>query len=191
MKCRVLCSPRWLPALVLGIALGCSALQPARAVLMVPLTLDQLTAHADLVLEGRVQSLTCRPQPDGRLRTEVQLDVSEVWKGPIRPGPFTVVLAGGTLGNRRSGVTGQASYRPGEDVVVFLRTNARGEGVTLGLAQGKFAVNTDPGTGIRTVQNLFHGGQAVSAATLQDKRDVVAGPLTLEDLRRHVSGGAR
>lgn len=174
-----------LAAALLCVALGTAA-WPARAADMVPLSIAELTAHADLVVRGRVESLTCQRDSAGRLRTEVHLTVREFWKGHASPGPFVVVLAGGTLGNERSVAVGQATYSPGEDVVVFLKRNARGEGVTLGLAQGKFLVETDARTGSQTVHNLFHGSEALPAAPIRAAAAGVGSSLSLAELRRQV-----
>src|SRR5947207_3049369 len=68
---------------------------------------------------------------------------------------------------RKATVSGQVEYGIGEEVVAFLVLNHRGEGVTLGLAQGKFHIGKEAETGERLVHNLFHGesgsrGQGIS-----------------------------
>jgi hypothetical protein len=69
----------------------------------------------------------------------------------------------------------------------MLRLNQRGEGVTLGLVQGKFVVETDPADGVKTVSNVFLGrGRANSdhptgSATANER-------LTLAELKSQVKG---
>ena len=70
---------------------------------------------------------------------------------------FTIVQGGGTVGDVREEVSGDVQYEPGEEFVAFLVFNARGEPVTIGLAQGKFHVWRDPQTGEKFTNNLFHG----------------------------------
>ncbi len=161
---------------------------PVGADQMLPMGLDELTTEADLVVHGRVESLLCRQEPSGRLATRVDLKLDETWKGAAAD-HVTLVLAGGTLGKRREVLTGQAEYKPGEEVIVFLKRNPAGEPVTLGLAQGKFTVWTDAATGRKHAFNLFHGQPAKlppGGAQLQHTGEV---PLTLERLKQAVQGG--
>jgi len=67
----------------------------------------------------------------------------------------------------------------------------RGEGVTLGLAQGKFHVRQDPGTGERLVHNPFHGGADPGSQTVsRNERLPTQQRLTLAGLKRRVRGGS-
>ena len=120
-----------------------------------PLPIEELARSADVVLRGEVISRRCDRDARGRLTTHIELAVSEVWKGPPT-GRFTVVQAGGTLGEERQTIIGQAEYRIGEEVVAFLAVNRFGEGVTLGLAHGKFSLTRSPEGELRA-QSAFHG----------------------------------
>src|SRR5689334_3956691 len=128
-RCRLLplvglCALLWFPVPKL-IALG-----------LRPLSIETLTRQAEVVLHGRVLSKTCQQDIAGRIYTRVELDVLDVWKGAISGTPFPVVQGGGLLGERRSVVPGQAEYAVGEEVVLFLVRNERGEAITVGLLQG-------------------------------------------------------
>src|SRR5205809_1080419 len=83
----------------------------------------------------------------GRIYTKVDLQVTESRKGKIDGAHFALVHAGGVLGQESSFTPEQEEYAVGEEVVVFLALNHRGEGVTIGLSQGKFHVAQDPITG--------------------------------------------
>lgn len=107
-----------------------------------PLPVESLAAKATWVVRGRVESLEATRGSDGRMTTRVEVPVTEVWKG-TPTNRIGVVLAGGILGNRRVSVIGQAEFRVGEEVVLFLVPNERGEGVIVELAQGKFALHKD------------------------------------------------
>jgi hypothetical protein len=114
-----------------------------------PLSIPELTARAEWIVHGRVLSKTCQRDAAGRIYTAVELRIEEVWKGAdLAAGQLLrVVHSGGTLGEERVAVSGQVAYEVNEEVVAFLRRNPRGEGVTIGLAQGKFRLEPDAATG--------------------------------------------
>ncbi len=141
----------------------------------IPLSIDELATRADLIVHGVMQSKTCARDSQGRNFTRVELAVNEVWKG--RPSTnLTILLSGGILGEEAAVVPGQADYQIGEEVVVFLAVNPRGEPVTLSLAQGKFHIWQEAATGEKLARNLFHGPR---------------GPLTLAELKRQALKGGR
>ena len=169
--------------------LSCVLAPSLRAIQFTPLSIEQLTRESALVVQATVLSKSCQRDPAGRIFTKVELEVTEIWKGSLPTNRFTVVHGGGILGDRKATVSGQVEYGISEEVVAFLVFNQRGEGVTLGLAQGKFHVGKEAGTGERLVHNLFHGesgsrGQGVSAPDrLPTQRR-----LTLAELKRRVRG---
>lgn len=124
---------------------------------LAPLSIEELTARAEWIVLGTVQSKTCQRDAAGRIYTAVELRIDEVWKGADLAAGQTVRLvhSGGTLGEERVAVSGQVAYEVNEEVVVFLRRNARGEGVTIGLAQGKFHVAPDAATGAKLARRAF------------------------------------
>lgn len=157
------------------------------AVLMTPLPVGEITRQANLVLHGIVTSKTCVRDSDGRIVTRVELAVSEVWKGALSTNSFTIVHGGGQVGHIHQEVSGQVEYFVGEEVVAFLVINRRGEGVTLGLAQGKFHVWQDKVSGEKFAHNLFHG--ATEKADLRDEKK--SARLALKELAREVKEGER
>ena len=158
-----------------------------------PVPIAELARAADVVLRGEVVSRSCERDARGRLTTRIELAVSEVWKG-ARITHFTVVQAGGTLGEQRQTVTGQAEYRIGEEVVAFLALNRSGEGVTLGLAHGKFSLVRSPHSGELLAQNAFlgHAGHAPGVSPPASTVPKIAahaplgGALTVERLKHLV-----
>ncbi len=172
-------------ALVVGLALPLCAIQ------VDPLSIEELADQSALVLHGTVLSRTCLRDPAGRIYTKIELVVAEVWKGNLSTNRFTIVHGGGVLGEEKAVVSGQVEYDVGEEAVVFLVLNQRGEGVTRGLIQGKFHVWTDTASGEQLAHNPFHGlPKTVRAAT---KNNLVPDRqrLTLSELKRRVQGGAR
>lgn len=143
---------------------------------MVPLSVEQLTAKAQLVLQGSVSSKTVQRDPQGRIYTRIELQVAETWKGDPKGKTFTLVQSGGVLGEETATFDGREEFSIGEEVVVFLVLNQRGEGVVIGLAQGKFKITTDA-NGEKTVHNIFHGRAPGSAR------------LALGELKQRVQGG--
>jgi hypothetical protein len=165
----------------------------ARADQMIPLPIAELTSEADIVLQGKVLSTTVKRDPEGRIYTSVDLLVEDVWKGHVTANHFTLVRGGGVLGLEVSEVSGEVDYEVGEELVSFMVLNQRGEGVSIGLSQGKFFVTHDAASGEKLVHNRFHGlhpsepnppvgGSA--APRIQNR-------LTLEGLKQQVVGGAK
>ena len=158
-----------------------------------PARIDALTAKAQLVLFGTVLSKRCQADEAGRIYTKVDLQVAEVWKGALVTNRFTVVHGGGVLGERKVVVSGQADYQVGEEVVVFLVVNQRGEGVSLGLAQGKFQIRPDPATGEKRAHHPGNGLPPPTRALEKPKARAVtlqsmpANGLKLADLKKQVT----
>ena len=158
----------------------------AHAVLLRPLAVDELARKADLIVQGTVLDQTCRRDDAGRICTRVNIRVAEVWKGALPTNAasdeLTVVQGGGTIGDVREEVSGDVQYETGEEFVAFLVFNARGEPVTIGLAQGKFHVWRDPQTGKKFAHNPFHGKPDPAAGHRPD----AATPLPVSELKRQV-----
>ncbi len=152
---------------------------------MRPVSIEDLARRAERVVHARVEAVEMTRDDGDRMVTRVELRVEGTWKGEAT-GAVTVVQAGGTVGTRRVVVTGEARYVPGEEVVVFLVANPRGEWLTLDLAQGKFTV-TRPAPDAAWVANPFHGGDPAPGGFRPASRL----PMTLETLRARVTEGAR
>jgi hypothetical protein len=178
MKCKILL---FLSALLLS--------QRLLASLMSPLSIDEMTARAQLIVHGKVVSKSCQRDAAGRIYTEVDLEVSEVWKGNHSEKRLVVVHGGGTLGEERVVVSNQVQYEIGEEVVAFCVLNSRGEAVTLGLCQGKFQVWKDEAGQLRA-RNPFHGTGKSQAGhiSLRNSNAPISDRLTLMELKDRVKG---
>ncbi|MEY4385287.1 MAG: hypothetical protein RLY20_570 [Verrucomicrobiota bacterium] len=157
---------------------------------IIPLSVEELSVRAQLVLRGSVLTKSVQRDEAGRIYTRVELAITEVWKGNLSTNRFTVVHGGGVLGEQRARVSGQVEFSVGEEVVAFLVRNSRGEGVCLGLAQGKFEVWRDAVSGEKFARNsamngpspaLAARGNKVTASMASDK-----GRLTVADLKQRV-----
>lgn len=118
-----------------------------------PKTLEQLIRGADLILRGQVQAVTPGPQKEGAPRTTVVISVQEQWKG-TRLSTLRLVLPRGTEGGITQDVPGLPTFRVGEEVILFLVREARGQYHVLGGKQGKFAIKPDPRSGKPVVEDL-------------------------------------
>lgn len=101
---------------------------------------EDMVRRAAIVAHGKVTRLQAREAIDGTILTDLELEVSEAFKG-VRGDRFVFTVYGGVLGERGSAIAGAAQFVAGEEVVVFLSAaNQRGVRATIGLAQGKYTI---------------------------------------------------
>ncbi len=154
---------------------------------LIPIPIDRLTTESDLVVHADVIGKSVQKDEQGRIYTKIDLEVHEYWKGQPRTKALTVVHSGGILGNQWSTANGEVSYKLGEEVVVFLILNSRGEGVTKGMLQGKFLIQHDATGKKKYARSLFHGGEPPSPNGPKGYRFPTQLPLTLDRLKRQVT----
>lgn len=112
-----------------------------------------LGREATLVVEGTVASSRSYWNASGtKILTETTISVSATHKGAPRSS-VRVVQLGGVVGNVRQTVAGALSWRPGEEVVLFLEAMPGGGQRVSGFSQGKFRVERDPDTGRAFIQS--------------------------------------
>ncbi|MBT5926980.1 MAG: hypothetical protein HOH33_10200 [Verrucomicrobia bacterium] len=159
---------------------------------LLPLSVQDLTEAADVVLHGKVISKRVGRDEEGRIFTTVRLQVQDLWKGEVDGDVFEIVHGGGILGNRKVSAPYQVRYMIHEEAVVFCRLNLAGKGVTIGLLQGKFEVLKAEETTNRYVRNLFHGGLPPESSSAKPRyRMPHQIPLSIETLKTRVQGGVR
>lgn len=165
---------------------------PARAAcLMLPLSPEELTDHAQVVAQGSALSKTFRRDSGNRIYTAVEFQVASVWKGALATNRITVVYSGGVLGEQSVQTPGEVDLKPGEEAVVFLVVNPSREWVCVGMSQGKFQVWQEAGTGCKWVRNPFLGaavadGTVTPVASQSATSAPQSGRLALEDLKQAV-----
>ena len=123
--------------LLLFVALGV----PARATVLIPADLGELSRDALAIARGRVAALDAQwTQDRGTIETIVTLEVDSYLKGSLGS-MLRFRVPGGELGRFRSVVVGAPEFAVDERVVVFL--GARGPSVPhlLGMNQGVFRVS--------------------------------------------------
>ena len=105
------------------------------------LSADFLAHEAALVVRATVDSKTVKRDAEKRIVTEVELRISETWKGKAPGKTLTLIHPGGVLGEEIAVASGQPTYQINEEVILFLAPNDRGQFVTIGVGNGKFHVN--------------------------------------------------
>ncbi|NVJ20388.1 MULTISPECIES: hypothetical protein [Myxococcus] len=116
---------------------------PAAATTQLRVDLSQLSRDSDTVIHGVVRRVESRWSGDGRrIVTDVEVEVKEPLKG--QPGNTVLVTQpGGQVGDIGQVVHGLASFKTGEEVVIFLRKRGTQAFRLSGEAQGKYQVQRD------------------------------------------------
>jgi hypothetical protein len=110
----------------------------ANATIVERLSLEEMTKKASSIAVGKVRS--SRTFWSGNLiLTTYTFDVQEMIKGQASRS-IELTTVGGAVGDTTLFVAGMASFRSGEDAVVFVERSGQFSTV-LGLAQGKFSVD--------------------------------------------------
>ena len=109
-----------------------------RASAVVALSVEEMTARADLVASGVVLRQSAALADDGLIYTRVELRPERCYKGACR-GPATVALQipGGEVGELGMHVEGAPRVRPGERVLLFAARRGPANAL-LGLGLGLF-----------------------------------------------------
>jgi hypothetical protein len=144
--------------MTVGIVLALLALALRASAQVAPATLAELVADAGTIVAGRVVDVREGRHPEYRnvVVTFITLEVAEVFKdtrAKVSSAPPRLTFM--QFGNPRTlPIHDIPSYRPGEEVVLFLYPDSR-YGLTSPVAggQGKFIVEHDLRTGVRHVVN--------------------------------------
>jgi hypothetical protein len=117
----------------------CIVIAPqAQATTAINLSLAELSDSANVVVIGEVvQSQSY--WDGGVILTDSTLSVIDCLKGACGQ-DVVVTTIGGEVGSIAQAVIGESSYRPGEQVMAFLRTQPDGRLQTVGMAQGLFHI---------------------------------------------------
>jgi hypothetical protein len=117
-----------------------AAAPAARAATFAETTVEESARNADAVVRGVVVSTTSRLTRGGRrIVTDVEIAVTEVWKGATTDRTIRVVVPGGRVDGVALWVDTAPSFSPGEEVVVFLDRKGDAWGMS-GAALGKYGV---------------------------------------------------
>ena len=100
-----------------------------------------LTQKAELVVRGKVLSKTFKRDSSKRIVTEVEVQVSEVWKGEVKGSEIKLTQLGGILGEEIMTTSAQANYAIDEDVLLFLVKSDNGSLITVSAGHGKYQID--------------------------------------------------
>ena len=157
---------------VLCVSLLTFALPLARATMVPRLSFEELTDSSDLVVSGSIiRSWAAWDSGHKYIWTHYEISVASAPKGKTAA---TVEFAepGGTLDGVAHAIAGAVSYRPGEQVVVFLQRMPNGYLRTTGWGQGKYSLDS---------AGRVHGS-ALRAAEVVDLRQPARASTSLETL---------
>ena len=165
------------------------------ATVILPAEFREVVAGSQIIVHGRVTDVRSE-WAEGRRRIEsvITLEPSSFLRGtPVQAVTFRT--PGGQIGRYRSVTVGAPAFRPGEEVVLFLRAGGPAMPQVFGMNQGVFRVQVDARSGRRLVSP-----GAVMARGAEPER-VVRGaadraPLLLDEFAARVravlaAGGAR
>jgi hypothetical protein len=130
--------------LLLAVLSGVASVEATQVVYQSP---QQMGSESALVVRGRVTGTrSFWNESNTKILTETTVNVDETYKGSGVP-TVSVVQLGGVVGNARMTVHGALSWKPGEEVLLFLEPRRQGGHRVSGFSQGKFDIERDPVTG--------------------------------------------
>ncbi|MBM4247713.1 MAG: hypothetical protein FJ148_28650 [Deltaproteobacteria bacterium] len=169
-----------LHAVGLLVAIVASRPLVAAALTLAPMTLEQLTGNAALVVRARCIDRSVTRSDDGRIESLARFEVVARAKGE---GPEVVAVhqLGGRSGDAELVVPGAPLSEPGDDVVLFLEPRDDGTHGVVGLAIGYLPVVVLPGSGAavrtsRALGGVFADGGLHSVDELLERvREIASG----------------
>jgi hypothetical protein len=115
---------RWSPTAALASAalwMALGSVAPSSATSLIRQSLDELVANNSAVVLGEVVEVNSRWNDEGSfILSDVTFAASEVLKGRLAPGEFTLTVMGGSVGELTTLIVGGAELVPGRAYVLFL-----------------------------------------------------------------------
>lgn len=128
----------------------------------------QMGQESPLVVQGKVASVTSKwNEKHSKIFTETVVTIDETFKGqPMRS--VNILQLGGIVDNVKMTVHGALSWKPGEEVLLFLEAYDSQNYRVAGFSQGKFKIERDPATGDPYVSRPALEGAEVLGASGKD-----------------------
>lgn len=118
----------------------------------------ELANESSQIVRGTVTSVKSYWNREGtKIFTEALVTVDQTYKGAAI-GEARVLQLGGIVGHVNMHVEGALTWRPDEEVLLFLEPNVPGTFSVSGFSQGRFDIARDPKTGAAFVQGVELGG---------------------------------
>jgi hypothetical protein len=146
MRLRNITIVAFLAAVLVSVVMSASATTLER------MSVAKITRAAELVV--RAQCVANSSAWDGgEIWTFTSFTVEDSWKGAPSgtARQVTVRMLGGSVENLSSTVSGVPRFRPGEEVILFLQSTARGDYSIVSWVQGTFRIHRDARSGAETV----------------------------------------
>lgn len=171
------CTVKFLGAAVLALTL---LAPPARATQVLYRSPQQMGTESALVVHGTVTGVhSYWNESRTKILTEARVNVSDSYKGSA-PREVNVLQLGGVVGNVRMTVHGALSWRPDEEVLLFLEPAGAGAWQVSGFMQGKYRIIRDE-NGRPFVMNAAVADVELVGAPGSGGRPRPSGPVALDD----------
>jgi hypothetical protein len=137
--------PMKILTIIISLLVSLSSISPVAATTLLPITLEQLSTRAEVIIHASVVSNQVKTDEiSGQTATFTEFEVIELIKGNISGNRHTIKQLGGHLAstNTTLRVPGVPKYQVGSEYVVFLPAESSlGFCSPLGLQQGSFNVS--------------------------------------------------
>ena len=173
---------------------------PANASIVQGLELEELVAHADRIVLGRVLFSESFERPNGQFGTWHRISVEREIRGQAPDEQEVMVeTLGGQIGDIAMRVEGEPSFTVGERVLVFIRDGGRYTAFRpVGMGQGVMRVRTEQGIetvsqnreGLMLIRRNEKGRLERSPGALPEKERLDALLLKLRDIAERHAGGS-
>ena len=185
-----------LPGILLAVLVVAS---PANGSVVQALELQELVAHADRIVLGRVLFSESFRRPDGQLGTWHRIAVERELRGSAPDEQEVIVeTLGGQIGDIAMRVEGEPSFTVGERVLVFMRDGGPYTAFRpVGMGQGVMRVRTEQGVetvrqnreGLMLMRRNEQGRLDRSLGALPEKQRLDALLSKLRDIVEQSAGG--
>ena len=186
-------------ALLTALLLSLLMVGPANASIVQGLELEELVAHADRIVLGRVLFSESFQHPDGQIGTWHRIAVERELRGhaPVEQEVMLETL-GGQIGDVAMRVEGEPSFTVGERVLVFIHEGGPYTAFRpVGMGQGVMRVRTEQGVetvtqnreGLMLMRRNAQGHLERSLGALPEKERLDALLAKLRDMVEQRTGG--
>jgi hypothetical protein len=167
---------------VLAMLLALGSIATLRATVIAPADLNELAASAQAIVYARIVDVRALVSDD-RLRVESLVTAEAIGyvKGNLGRS-IALRIPGGTVGAYKTIMVGAPSFEPGEEVILFLGTEASPQPYLVGFTQGVYRVRLDQRTGVRMVTPA----PPVTVATDTRIQRGTRGPVSLDEFTAQV-----
>ncbi len=156
---------------------------PLSAMVVRPLTFDQLVGESTAIVYGRVADVRGQWTDDRQgIDSLLSVESFEYFKGSLGE-TVTVRVPGGQVGTFVHVLPGAPRFNVGDIVVLFLKANGPAIPIVTGTTQGVFRVKADPRTGDRVVMP-----PAVHVAAISSRGDPARRPMPIEAFGSAIRG---